>query len=473
MEEQKNNKFLLGIIGATIGAFIGTIPWILMYIYGNLIVAILSVLIAIGSYQGYKLTKAAIDKKLPIIVAVTSVVAVTVATFIIIPLALLAKEDLGATFENLEIIYNESEFTSAIIGDYVISLIFTAVGISGIVSNLHKQIKDGVTREELKINVSNTQQLVQPEELQAAKDVFVKYDALSKNNTVTKEEVVQDLSTQIPESRANEVFNLLKTQQIIRKSGGRYYFSEKAQNSNLARNGKSIVIAVAIILVVVVLMVVLAVANSNSSTNSKNKTSKYNVNNTIDIDMDEINQNLNEISENISNINNSINNTTGGNSTSNTTSDNEENETTSTEYEEEHAIDVAGMNFIPKDDLLILTDEEIETYYGAEYTAYEIIAMDLEGTRILYCFIDEDVSIKDLSAEEFLEETLTGSDYDEIKTVDIAGFEFATTQLSFEQSGEKYLEDCYVYKVDGKFVCFDYCYLDGETSSFEKMIEKK
>lgn len=453
MEEQKNNKFLLGIIGATIGAFIGTIPWILMYVYGSMIVAILSVLIAIGSYQGYKLTKATIDKKLPVIVAVTSVVAVTVATFVIIPLALLAKEDLGATFENLEIIYNESEFTSAIIGDYVISLIFTALGISGIVSNLYKQIKEGVAREELKINVSNTQQLVQPEELQVAKDVFVKYDALSKNNAVTKEEVIQDLSTQIPESRANEVFNLLKTQRIIRKSGGRYYFSEKAQNSNLAGNGKSIVIAVVIILVVVVLMVVLAVANSNSSSSSKKNTSKYNVNNSIDIDMDEINQNLNEISENINNINNSINNTT--------------------EYEEEHEIDVAGMNFIPKDNLLILTDEEIETYYGSDYTAYEIIAMDLEGTRILYCFIDEDESIQDLSAEEYLQETLTSSEYDEIKTVDIAGFEFATAQLSFEQSGEKYLEDCYVYKVDGKFVCFDYCYLDGETSSFEKMIVKK
>ena len=148
MEEQKRNKYLLGIIGATIGAFIGVIPWILVYIYGNMIVALLSILVAVGSYQGYRITKATIDKKLPVIVAITSVLAITVATFIIIPLGLFAKEELGATFENLEFIYGESEFKRAIIGDYVISLLFTVLGIGGIISNLHKQIKEGANKDE-------------------------------------------------------------------------------------------------------------------------------------------------------------------------------------------------------------------------------------------------------------------------------------------------------------------------------------
>lgn len=441
MEEQKRNKYLLGIIGATIGAFIGVIPWILVYIYGNMIVALLSILVAVGSYQGYRITKATIDKKLPVIVAITSVLAITVATFIIIPLGLLAKEELGATFENLEFIYGESEFKRAIIGDYVISLLFTVLGIGGIISNLHKQIKEGATREELKLNLSNPQQVIQPEEIELAKEVFVKYNALDKNNTIAKQEFIEDINAKMPENRANEVFNILKVQGIIKKSKGKYYFSEKAQNRKLSRAGKNLIIIFSIIFIIIILMVIIASTNNNKSTKSKDSTSK-----------------------------NSVSNTT---SKYEKEDEEDKDDEEDVQYEKEHFIDIANMNFIPKDDLLILTDEEIKTYYGAEYTSYEIIAMDMNGTRILYCFIDDDESVKDLSSEEFLKETLTSSESNEIKTVNISGFEFATTTLSFEQGGKKYLEDCYVYKVGDKFVCFDYCYLEGKNSSFDKMIEKK
>lgn len=142
------------------------------------------------------------------------------------------------------------------------------------------------------------------------------------------------------------------------------------------------------------------------------------------------------------------------------------------EYEKEHVIDIAKMKFIPKDDLLILTDKEIELYYGAEFTFYEIISMNLSGTRILYCFIDENEEVKDLSSENYLKQKLKDSNYGEIKTINIAGFDFAVATLSFEQNGKKYVEDCYAYKVEDKFVCFDYSYLESEKSSFENMIQK-
>ena len=91
MEEKQSSKILLGVIGAVIGAFVGAIPWILVYVFGNLIVALLSILIAVASYYGYKLTKAKIDKKLPVIVAISSIFAVTVSTFVIIPLISLSS----------------------------------------------------------------------------------------------------------------------------------------------------------------------------------------------------------------------------------------------------------------------------------------------------------------------------------------------------------------------------------------------
>ena len=69
MDENIKNNYLLGIIGAIIGAFIGAIPWILMYVFGNMMYAILAILIVICSFYGYKITKAKIDKKLPIILS--------------------------------------------------------------------------------------------------------------------------------------------------------------------------------------------------------------------------------------------------------------------------------------------------------------------------------------------------------------------------------------------------------------------
>ncbi len=455
MEEQKNNKFILGIIGAIIGAFVGTIPWLLIYIFGNYIVALLSIFIAVGSYQGYKITRATMDKKLPVIVALTSIIAITITNLFIAPLIMLAKEDIGANIENLELIYQDSEFKAAMMHDYIISLLFTIFGISGIVANLNKQIKAGATRDEIKLNISNQTLAVTPEEMQAIKDIFVKNDALNKNNTLTKEEVIQDLSTQITETRANEVFTTLKTQQIIRKSGGKFYFSEKAQNSNLYRNGKALGITFGVIAILIILMVVVIAVSDNSDSKSK----KNNTNNSLN---SSISQNSNT---NTSKNNNSLDN-------SSTTSDDDES-LDDEEYETEHVISSTKIKFVPKDDLLILTDKEIETYFGSSYTEYEFVALNQEGSKMLYCFIDDNEDMKDKSAKEYLESTLESSEHTEIETKNIKGFEFETTKMSFEQGDEKYEEECYVYKHDDKFVCFDYCYLEGENGHFDEMIQTK
>ena len=36
MEEEVKNKYVLGVIGALVGAFVGAIPWILMYVFANM-----------------------------------------------------------------------------------------------------------------------------------------------------------------------------------------------------------------------------------------------------------------------------------------------------------------------------------------------------------------------------------------------------------------------------------------------------
>ena len=43
-----------------------------MYVFASMMYAVLSLLIVICSFYGYKLTKAKMDKKLPIILSITS-----------------------------------------------------------------------------------------------------------------------------------------------------------------------------------------------------------------------------------------------------------------------------------------------------------------------------------------------------------------------------------------------------------------
>lgn len=469
--EENNNKIGKGILYAFIGALVGTIPWILVYIFGNLIVAILSILIALGSYKGYKMSKAPVDKKLPFIVAITSVLSITLATFIIIPLALLAEEGFDVSIDNLIIIYNTEELVGALIGDYVISLLFTAFGISGIVSNLHKQIKNGATAENIEFNVSNQVAVVQPDELEATKNVFAKYDALNKYNTITKEEIISDLNSCIPEIRANEIFNLLRTQQVIRKYKGKYYFKENAKPANA---GKVVAITIGVTVLVFVLLAVFVAMFSDDTDTNKNKVNKINK---VEINMTEINNNLNQVSQNISKVTNSINNTVNsvnsvqsGINTNNTNSINNSSQKLENGYE----ISNTGMNFIAKDGLVVLTKEEIKENYGSEYLEYEIMAINMDEGRVMYCFIEDGSAYKELTSKEFMEKSLSSSDISEdISVVNIAGYEFQTARLKFERNGKTIIEDCYVCKINNKFVCFDYCYVEGTTSSFEEMIQKK
>lgn len=145
---EKKNNFILGIVGGVIGGIVATIPWVIMYVYGNMILSLLAILIAMGVLKGYQLFKGKEDKKLPIIVIVISVLCVTVATLVVIPLMLLAKEGINASFDNLKILYNNSEFFGALMKDYVISVIFTFLGISGVVSSIKKKLKGEVVTKE-------------------------------------------------------------------------------------------------------------------------------------------------------------------------------------------------------------------------------------------------------------------------------------------------------------------------------------
>lgn len=89
------------------------------------------------------------------------------------------------------------------------------------------------------------------EQIKKFKNVFVKKDALSKENAIDKTIVLEEVND-------NVLFNTLYTQQIIRKYKRKYYFSEKAENSLLYRflvlYGKIMLVILLIVAIVVLIM---------------------------------------------------------------------------------------------------------------------------------------------------------------------------------------------------------------------------
>lgn len=134
------NKDYIALLGAVLGGLVASIPWILMYLFGNMILSPLATLIASGAIFGYKLFKGEYFKQLPIFISVISVIIVTLDNLVVIPLIELKQGGYIVSFSNLAILYTIDSFKTAIIKDYVISLIFTIIGISGVIKNLKNQV---------------------------------------------------------------------------------------------------------------------------------------------------------------------------------------------------------------------------------------------------------------------------------------------------------------------------------------------
>lgn len=234
--EEKRNSWIIGTIGALIGALVGTIPWILMYVYGNMIWSLLAFFVAMAALKGYELLKGKVDKKLPFIIASVSIIAITVATLLVIPNLLLIKEYGTTSLANFKMLYGNSEFSASIIGDYIMSLLFTVLGISGTIAKINAQVKEGKT----KIDLNYVAVKVSDEEKEKIRSVFVKYNALDKKSAISKEIVDRELADSL------DAVKYLTSVGIIRVTKKKYYFIENFDKKNLTKGIIIIVVIFAI-----------------------------------------------------------------------------------------------------------------------------------------------------------------------------------------------------------------------------------
>ncbi len=264
MEEKKvKTSYITGILGAILGGTIASIPWVLMYVYGNMILSLLAVIIGAGAFYGYKLCKGKMDTKLPMIIMITSIVIVTIITFAVIPLLLLKNYGYYVNTANLKVLYQNSEWVSAIVRDYIISIIFTMLGAGVVTNSIKKQLLANAENITLDLSNQGEQQKLKKDAIEVIKPIFERYNAVDKENTMTKEEVLAE--TEGPSGKI--YFSFLKNSGIIKKVKGKYYYSVESEDKKQKRKVNVWVIITAIILVILAFGIVFQDNNTIENSN--------------------------------------------------------------------------------------------------------------------------------------------------------------------------------------------------------------
>lgn len=415
MEENIKNNYLLGIVGALVGAMIGAIPWILMYVFANMMYAILAILIVICSFYGYKITKAKIDKKLPVILSIASFISITVTMFVIIPICMMVQNNVEVSLETFQFLYSYNDFLTAMIGDYVVSLIFGIVVISGIIINLNKQIKNGVESKDIKIIAQDAaNNTFSNEDIEIVKNAFEKNEALDKKHTITKELIIEELERTFEEEKARRIFDYLKVQQIIKKKSGKYYFSEKAQKNTFYRYGlTSLKIFVIVIILATVIAGIIIFTEDNSNLNNTNSLTEESRSNVYELGVNDIKLEM-------------------------------------------------------PDDMIILTDSEINYYFGTNYSSvYDCIATSSDFQKIIMIFTDEK---NGKSAKDYLKEAIDNKDV-EIKEEKIKDNIFYTVEFTYEDNDNVYNTTNCVYDAGDKFICIVLDSLESNQISLKDIVK--
>ncbi len=263
----KKNTFL-GIIGSIIGALIGVIPWVLMYVYGGWILSVLALPIAFLSYKGYTLLKGEVTDKTWILIVIMSILSISLATFIGVPLLLNLKNGSGISLNNLFSLYQSEIFLKSLIGDYILSLVFTILGISGLVGNIKNNNKYA-TENSFDIDSSDVKKVI---------NAFMNHDATSSKKAIALKEIASEVDI----LNKDFIIKELKNRNILLGKNKMYIDKEALENKEFEENKlkkqsqRNIKIIAFIVLGLLIVYFVLISLGGKSSNNSNNDYDDYN-----------------------------------------------------------------------------------------------------------------------------------------------------------------------------------------------------
>ena len=272
------NKFFKGIIGSVLGAIIFSIPWILIYVYANYILSILAAIIAYGSLLFYKKFGGEITKKTGVVITISSLLAITLATFVIIPLCLIAKEGYGLSFEYYQILFASGDFVSAIMQDYIISVIFTFLGISGVIASINKEAYRINKDEKDNENIAYASF---EEQVKYLESIYAKYDAFSKEKAIPSSILLSELNIK----NKLKLIKNMESKGIIVSPFNKSYFDKSAvEDKNIAKKNrrKNILLptfAGIIIGVIALLIIFIAIGSTEEESTTNNNNQEETINN--------------------------------------------------------------------------------------------------------------------------------------------------------------------------------------------------
>lgn len=124
--EEKN--YLLGFVGAFLGGLISTLPWILVQLFLNRIMAALAVIIGMGALKGYQIFKGRLGPFTRWIITITTMASVVIAQYVTLAVEI-AKNNIPLTYENYMLIMEIPEVARSFKADLFMSLFMALLGI--------------------------------------------------------------------------------------------------------------------------------------------------------------------------------------------------------------------------------------------------------------------------------------------------------------------------------------------------------
>ena len=134
----KKGSYLLGAVGAVLGAFIGSIPWAIVYYFGWF-VGWLGFIIGICAVKGYEILRGKTGKVKVLIIILATIFGVAcgqvIGDFIALGRMIATGEIPGATYMDIPSIYryliveNSIGFITDSLKNLVIGLLFAGLGI--------------------------------------------------------------------------------------------------------------------------------------------------------------------------------------------------------------------------------------------------------------------------------------------------------------------------------------------------------
>lgn len=235
-KKKRKGSYLLGNIGAILGGAVATLPWILAYIFAShMVIPLFATFIPVGTYLGYKIFNGKTKKLFPVIITIISLLLIILVTTVICPSVLLLQSSYPITLENLLGLYSDTreEIRETIIGDLIIGILFSIMGIVVIIKAFIIKRK---TIEE-KILIQQEKQNKLREQSQIIKNACLDLESMAKEKAVKKKIILKQITRvyHVKLKKAKLYFINSKKNRLLKKYRGKYYYDEINEEVNIAK----------------------------------------------------------------------------------------------------------------------------------------------------------------------------------------------------------------------------------------------